>query len=127
MVANLTVESTQDRDVTLTTASPFAAEGADGATELTGRVNVKNNLTTIYPRFSANNQDGSNWIVSGGKLTSTLSLKANEPQTVKIQLGLIANELPDSTKEYEARYTGDLKDAAASQGFRDHLQQVVGR
>lgn len=114
MVANLTVESTQDRDVTLTTASPFAAEGADGATELTGRVNVKNNLTTIYPRFSANNQDGSNWIVSGGKLTSTLSLKANEPQTVKIQLGLIANELPDSTKEYEARYTGDLKDAAAS-------------
>ena len=114
MVANLTVESTQDRDVTLTTASPFAAEGADGATELTGRVNVKNNLTTIYPRFSANNQDGSNWIVSGGKLTSTLSLKANEPQTVKIQLGLIANELPDSTKEYEARYTGDFKDAAAS-------------
>lgn len=101
MVANLTVESTQDRDVTLATASPFAAEGADGATELTGRVNVKNNLTTIYPRFSANNQDGSNWIVSGGKLTSTLSLKANEPQTVKIQLGLIANELPDSTKEYE--------------------------
>lgn len=43
-----------------------------------------------------------------------MSLKANEPQTVKIQLGLIANELPDSTKEYEARYTGDFKDAAAS-------------
>ncbi len=44
----------------------------------------QNNLTTIYPRFSANNQDGSNWIVSGGKLTSTLSLKANEPQTVRL-------------------------------------------
>ncbi|KFI92760.1 bacterial Ig-like domain-containing protein [Bifidobacterium saguini DSM 23967] len=109
MVTNLTVESTADRDVTITAASPFATTGDDGAAELTGRFNVKNNLTTIYPRFS-----GNDFTVSSGKLTSTLSLKSGEAQTTKLQLGLIANELPDSTTEYEARYTGDLKDPAAS-------------
>ena len=36
------------------------------------------------------------------------------PQTTKLQLGLIANELPDSTAEYEARFNGDLTDPAAS-------------
>jgi beta-L-arabinobiosidase len=109
MVANLTVESTQAREVTLTAASPFAQSGEDGAQELTGRYNVKNNLTTIYPRFS-----GNDFTVQGGKLVNTVALNAGEPATTKIQLGLIANELPDSTSEYEARLGGDLADPAAS-------------
>ncbi|MBT1181462.1 Ig-like domain-containing protein [Bifidobacterium sp. CP2] len=109
MVANLTLTGTKGGDVTLTAASPFATTGADGVTELTGRVNVKNNLTTIYPRFS-----GNGFAVKGGKLVSTVKLEANKAVTTKLQLGLIANELPDSTTEYEARYTGDLKDPAAS-------------
>ena len=73
------------------------------------RFNVKNDLTTIYPRFS-----GNGFTVKDGKLASTLTLEANVPQTTKLQLGLIANELPDSTAEYEARFNGDLTDPAAS-------------
>ena len=109
MVANFEITSTTARDITLTAASPFASTGADGATELTGRMNVKNDLTTIYPRFS-----GNGFTAQGGKLVSTLHFSANQTQATKVQLGLIANELPDSTKEYEARYTGDLVDPAAS-------------
>ena len=46
-----------------------------------------------------------------GALVSTLALQANAPQTTKVQLGLIADELPGSTAEYEARATGDLVDS----------------
>ena len=109
MVANFTITSTTGGDVTLTADSPFAQDGNDGDTELTGRFNVKNDLTTIYPRFS-----GNGFTVKDGKLASTLTLEANVPQTTKLQLGLIANELPDSTAEYEARFNGDLTDPAAS-------------
>ena len=109
MVANFTITSTTGGDVTLIAASPFAQDGNDGDTELTGRFNVKNDLTTIYPRFS-----GNGFTVKNGKLASTLTLEANVPQTTKLQLGLIANELPDSTAEYEARFNGDLTDPAAS-------------
>ena len=109
MVANFTITSTTGGDVTLTAASPFAQDGNDGDTELIGRFNVKNDLTTIYPRFS-----GNGFTVKDGKLASTLTLEANVPQTTKLQLGLIANELPDSTAEYEARFNGDLTDPAAS-------------
>lgn len=109
MVANFTITSTTGGDVTLTAASPFAQDGNDGDAELTGRFNVKNDLTTIYPRFS-----GNGFTVKNGKLASTLTLEANVPQTTKLQLGLIANELPDSTAEYEARFNGDLTDPAAS-------------
>ena len=109
LVANFEITSTAARDITLTAVSPFASTGADGATELTGRMNVKNDLTTIYPRFS-----GNGFTVKSGKLVSTLNLGAGQSQTTKVQLGLIAKELPDSTKEYEARYTGNLVDPAAS-------------
>ena len=109
MVANLEVSGTADGEVTLTAESPFADTGENGATELTGRVNVKNNLTTLYPRFS-----GNGFTVQDGALISTLALQANAPQTTKVQLGLIADELPGSTAEYEARATGDLVDPAAS-------------
>lgn len=109
MVANLEVSGTADGEVTLTAESPFADTGENGATELTGRVNVKNNLTTLYPRFS-----GNGFTVQDGALVSTLALQANAPQTTKVQLGLIADELPGSTAEYEARATGDLVDPAAS-------------
>lgn len=43
-----------------------------------------------------------------------MKLEAGKPTTTKLQLGLIANELPESTTEYEARFNGDLKDPAAS-------------
>ena len=109
MVANFTVDSTSDAEIVMTAASPFAQDGEDGAAELTGRMNVKNDLTTIYPRFS-----GNGFTAKDGKLVSTMSVKAGESQTTKLQLGLIANELPDSTTEYEARFNGDLTNPAAS-------------
>lgn len=109
MVANLEVSSTTGGEVTLTAESPFADTGENGATELTGRTNAKNDLTTLYPRFS-----GNGFTVQDGTLVSTMTLDANVPQTTKVQLGMITEELPGSTTEYEARYTGDLVDPAAS-------------
>ena len=78
MVANFEITSTTARDITLTAASPFASTGADGATELTGRMNVKNDLTTIYPRFS-----GNGFTAQGGKLVSTLHFSANQTQACR--------------------------------------------
>lgn len=108
-VANITVQSTSQQTVTLTASSPFATTANSDGTELTGRVNAPNNLTTLYPRFS-----GNGFTVKDGALQSTLQLAANAPQTTKVQLGLITDELPDSTTEYEARYRGDLADPAKS-------------
>ncbi|WP_428859054.1 beta-L-arabinobiosidase HypBA2 [Bifidobacterium dentium] len=109
MVSNFAVSSATDAEIVLTAASPFAQEGEDGAAELTGRTNVKNDLTTIYPRFS-----GNGFTAKDGKLMSTISIKAGEERTTKLQLGLIADELPDSTSEYEARFNGNLIDPTAS-------------
>lgn len=116
MVANLEITSSTGGEVTLTAESPFAASGENGATELTGRTNAKNDLTTLHPRFS-----GNGFAAQAGTLVSTLALAAGETQSTKLQLGLITDELPGSTAEYEARYTGDLVDPVAS--YRDSVTE----
>src|SRR5690348_14965896 len=81
---------------TLAVSSPVAATpSADGA-ELQGTVTARYALTTLSARLS-----GDGLTASGGSLTRTLALAAGESVTVKVQMGLIAGELPESSADYE--------------------------
>lgn len=81
-------------DVTLRATSPLAS--VENGDELTGVVKTNRDLTTVYPRFS-----GSGMRPEDGHLTADLHLSSNSEQTGKIQLGLLAEELPSSKQEYE--------------------------
>ena len=69
-------------------------------TELTGTVAARYALTTISPRLS-----GDGFTVSGTTLTRTIRLDPGASTTVKVQLGALTKELPDSATEYQ-RYRG---------------------
>ncbi|MBT1181461.1 FIVAR domain-containing protein [Bifidobacterium sp. CP2] len=109
LVTELQLTGTKTQDVTLTANAPLATT-AEGD-ELTGRFAAKNNLTTVYPRFS-----GNGFTPQDGKLVSTVHVTAGakDPVRTKVQLGLVTDEIPASRTEYEATRTGDRKDPAAS-------------
>jgi mannosylglycerate hydrolase MGH1-like protein len=105
-VDNLTFTNTGSaaQTIALRVTSPYATTVSGN--ELTGSRSVKNNLTTIYPRLS-----GDEFTASGGALTRNVTIAAGASVAVKVQLGFIANELPDSTTEYNA-YRAQTPDAA---------------
>ena len=108
LVSAISVANAGDaREISVNATSDFATT-VDGD-ELTGRVATANNVTTIYPRLS-----GNGLTADDGALVGTLSVPAGGEATTKIQLGLIAEELPGSTAEYEALRDGDLTDPAAA-------------
>ncbi|MFP7707031.1 Ig-like domain-containing protein [Trueperella sp. LYQ141] len=115
LVAELQMSSPSGATVTVTASSPYATTANEQGNELSGVVRVQNNLTTIYPRFS-----GTDMKAADAKLVGTYTLGAGAVTRTKIQLGLIAPELPLSQTEYEARATGDLRDPAAS--YTDHVK-----
>ncbi|MEN3360819.1 MAG: hypothetical protein V7637_4801, partial [Mycobacteriales bacterium] len=94
----LTNTGTAATTTTLTASSPIATT-ASGA-ELTGTVAARYGLTTLASRFS-----GDGFTVSGTSLTRSISLAAGASVSVKLQEGVTATELPDSTTEYQ-RYRG---------------------
>ena len=79
----------------LSAASPYATTAS--GSELTGTRAVKNNLTTLYPRFS-----GDGFTASGGALSRSMTVAAGQTVTTKVQLGFVANEIPQSRTEYDA-------------------------
>lgn len=91
----ITNTGTASTTVALRVTSPYATSGS-GA-ELTGQVSVKNALTTIYPRLS-----GDGFAAASGALTRSVTIAAGATTTVKVQLGFIANEIPESLSEYNA-------------------------
>ncbi|GIM89384.1 discoidin domain-containing protein [Paractinoplanes toevensis] len=96
-VDNLTITNTgtASQTVALRATSPYATTVS--GSELTGQVSVKNGLTTIFPRLS-----GDGFTASSGALTRSVTLAAGASTSVKIQLGFVANEIPDSLAEYNA-------------------------
>ncbi|GAA2622076.1 hypothetical protein Adu01nite_01160 [Paractinoplanes durhamensis] len=96
-VDNLAFTNTGSSSVTvaLRATSPYATTVS--GTDLTGQVSVKNALTTIYPRLS-----GDGFAAASGALTRSVTLAAGASVSVKIQLGFVANEIPDSLSEYNA-------------------------
>jgi len=111
-VTNLAITNTGSgsQTVALRATSPYATSGS--GTELTGQVNVKNNLTTLFPRFS-----GDGFAASGGALTRSVTIAAGAGVTVKLQLGFVANEIPESLAEYNT-----YKGYSASTAFETHVR-----
>src|SRR3954447_18462899 len=105
-VTELTVTNTGTAPVakTVTVSSPVATTGAGD--ELTGSVTIRYGLTTVTPRLSA---DG--FTVSGSTLTRTLNLDPGASASFKVQMGMLASELPGSASEY-ARYKAYDNDTA---------------
>ncbi|MFH8252766.1 Ig-like domain-containing protein [Microbacterium sp. B2969] len=117
MVAGIRVASTTARTVKITATSPHATR-AEGD-ELVGVVSAYNQLTTIFPRLS-----GDGFTASGSSLVATLAVPAGGAAATKLQLGLIAEEVPASTTEYE-HYRGLAPDAAYTEHVRAYNQWWV--
>ncbi len=95
-VAEATLSSSDGvaRTLTLRAISPMATH-ADG-TELTGAFATHNAITTVFPRLS-----GDGFAVEGGSIARRVAVPARgEAATLKVQLGLVTRELPESLQEY---------------------------
>lgn len=97
-VTDLTLTNTgsSPTTVTLTATSPIVKTPATDGTELTGTVNLRYGLSTIYPRMS-----GDGFTVSNAALTRTVTLAPGTPVSLKVQLGAVAKELPGTLTDYE--------------------------
>ncbi|MDR1800036.1 MAG: hypothetical protein LBR19_09215, partial [Bifidobacteriaceae bacterium] len=84
---------TASRSVTFTATSNHATQVSGN--ELIGSEKTFSNLTTVYPRFS-----GNNFTAADGKLTRTVTVAAGATAELKLQLGFITDENPDSLTEY---------------------------
>ncbi len=99
-VTVLTLQNTGTSSTTRTlTASSPVATTASGS-ELIGTVSARYALTTVRPRFS-----GDSFTVSGTSLTRSVTIAAGASVTLKVQLGALTDELPESTTDYN-RYRG---------------------
>jgi len=101
-ITSLTITNTGSASTTrtLTAGSPIAASASSDGTELTGTVTARYGLTTLHPRMS-----GDGFMVSGTNLTRGITLAAGASITVKVQEGVLTDELPESAAEYQ-RYRG---------------------
>ncbi|MFF3333854.1 Ig-like domain-containing protein [Streptomyces sp. NPDC002888] len=109
----LTNSGSARRAITLRASSPYTTN-AEGR-ELTGAVAAKNNLTTVFPRFSG---DGFVPESPGGEaLTRTLTVPAGRTLTTKVQLGFVTEEIARSRTEYAA-----VRTASPAAAFRNHVQ-----
>jgi hypothetical protein len=113
-VTDLTITNngTGSTTLQLRATSPYATSGS--GSELTGTRAVKNNLTTIFPRLS-----GDGFTVSSGGLNRSVTLGAGQSVTTKVQMGFIANEIPESLTEYNA-YRGYTPATAFATHVRDY-------
>ncbi|WP_372166171.1 Ig-like domain-containing protein [Xanthomonas axonopodis] len=80
--------------VSLQAVSPIAPH-ADG-NELTGAFDAYNHITTVFPRLS-----GDGFHVEGQRLVRDIDIPASgETAPVKVQLGMLTRELPETRAEY---------------------------
>lgn len=111
-VAEATVSSTNGvaHTLALRAVSPMATH-AQG-TELTGAFVTHNAITTLFPRLS-----GDGFAVDGASIVRPLAVPARGPApTLKVQLGLIARELPASLQEYRR-----IAAQSPQQAYREHV------
>ena len=117
-VTDLMVTNTGAQPVTttLTASSPIATTPTADGTELTGTVDLRYGLSTIFPRMS-----GDGFSASGTSLSRTIALDPGASVSLKVQLGAIAAELPESAAEYQ-RYRGYDPDTAWRTQMREYNQ-----
>src|SRR5678815_2627620 len=111
-ITNLSAQPTT-RTITATTPSWVTQSTSADGTERVGTFNTRYNLTTISTRFS-----GEGFTASGNNLVRTIELGAGASVILKLQLGAIAGEIPESGPEYE-RY----RDHEPQQAWRTHLAE----
>lgn len=109
LVLGYQFNSTEDVTLGVEAKSPLVST-VEGD-ELTGVVQLGRDLTTVYPRFSGDGLEA-----TGSGLRGTVSVQAGQGTYRKIQLGLLANELPSSKTEYET-----VRAAEASAAYRSHV------
>ncbi|WP_298458840.1 OmpL47-type beta-barrel domain-containing protein [uncultured Cellulomonas sp.] len=105
----LTSTDGEAKSVELVATSPLA--GVAAGEELTGVRVTRNNITTLYPRFS-----GDGFVPQGQSLVRTLDVPADGSAGTKLQLGLIADELPGSRAQYDA-----VRAAAPGEAYTTHV------
>ncbi|MFK3979177.1 MGH1-like glycoside hydrolase domain-containing protein [Micromonospora sp. NPDC050397] len=113
-VTNLTLVNNGSASTTLQlrATSPYATSGS--GSELTGSRQVKNNLTTIYPRLA-----GDGFTVSSGGLNRSVTLAAGQSVSTKVVMGFVTNEIPESLTEYNT-YRGYTPATAFATHVRDY-------
>ena len=97
-ILEITNTSAQPTTRTVTAATPSwvtQSTSADGA-ERVGTFSTRYNLTTVSTRFS-----GDGFTVSGNNLVRDIKCSPGESVIVKLQLGAITEEIPESGPEYE--------------------------
>lgn len=95
-VLNVTNTGAKSVSEVVNVSSPIAKNALEGNKELTGTVNTRYDLTTMYPRLS-----GDNMVVEGSELTQSITLEAGESTTIKVQMGVTTKEIPESVTDYE--------------------------
>src|SRR4051794_6725700 len=111
-VTNVAITNTGSgaKDVSLRVTSPYT-KTADGD-ELTGIVDAKNSLTTIFPRLSGDDVE-----VDGDALKGSVSVGAGKTVTTKVQMGFVTEELAKSRIEYDRN-----RDATPNEAFATHVR-----
>jgi PKD repeat protein len=116
-VTILEITNTGDEPTTRTlvaeTPGAVTQSTAPDGTERTGSFTTRYNLTRVSTRFS-----GEGFTASGDDLVRQVTLDPGETVTVKLQLGAIAAEIPESGPEYE-----QYKNLDAETAFRTHVAE----
>ncbi|WP_434031400.1 Ig-like domain-containing protein [[Pseudomonas] boreopolis] len=111
-VAEVTLSALDGRAhaLTLRAISPMAVHADD--VELTGVFQARNDVTTVFPRFS-----GDGFTVADGALARPVQVPAEGGSaTFKLQLGLTTRELPSSLAEYRR-----IAAQSPQQAYREHV------
>lgn len=111
-VTILEIKNSSDATVTktLNVLSPIVNKPSEDGKELTGTQKARYDLTTMYPRLS-----GDGMTADGAKLTKSITLKAGESTTVKVQMGVTTKEIPQSATDYERFSSYDAETAFSTQ------------
>lgn len=97
------------RALSLHVTSPLVTAAAQD--ELIGVVTTNRDLTTVYPHLS-----GDSLHAEKNQLIGEVAVPAHGELTGKVQLGLIANELPSSKQEYET-----IRSESAADSYKSHV------
>jgi len=116
-VLTLTNNGGGSASTTVTVTSPIATSVSGN--ELTGSLALRYGLSTIFPRLS-----GDGFTVSGTTLTRNISLGGGQSVTFKVQMGVLANEIPESMADYN-RYKGYDPNTAFLTHLREYNQWWV--
>ncbi|MBB2910887.1 hypothetical protein FHS43_002150 [Streptosporangium becharense] len=111
-VTNLSITNTGSSPQTLTLKATSPYTRTPAGNELTGIVDAKNKLTTVFPRLA-----GDGFTVSGTDLTRSVTVGAGATVTTKVTMGFVTEEIPASFTEYQS-----YRSATPAEAFATHVR-----